>query len=203
MAVLTDFDIKARLAKGDLKVEPLEDLDMQVRPCSVDVRLANEFRVFKHSKKAVIDPIKDHESLNDYTELIVLDDSTPFIIHPGEFVLGRTVEKVTIPNDLVARLEGRSSLGRLAIIIHSTAGYIDSGFEGTITLEIVNLGKMPVALYPKQRIGQLAFETTVSPAEKPYGHPDRKSKYQNQVLPEASRVNLDSENRARSVKVRK
>ncbi len=197
MSVLTDVDIKARLKKGDLRIEPVEDLELQVRPCSFDVRLGPEFRVFKHSKKTVIDPVKDKDALNDYTELVVLNEETPFIIHPGEFVLGRTLERVRIPDDLVARLEGRSSLGRLAIIIHSTAGYIDSGFEGTVTLEIANLGKMPVALYPGQRIGQLAFETTVSPAEKPYGHPDRKSKYQGQVLPESSRVGLDVEHAER------
>ena len=201
MSILTDVDIRKRLEKGDLKVEPL-DLEVQLGPASLDVRLGNEFRVFKHAQKPLIDPLHDKDALNEYTEVIVIKDDEPFVFQPGEFVLGRTLERVKIPHDLIARLEGRSSLGRLAMIMHATAGYIDPGFEGTITLEIVNLGKMPVALYPKQRVGQLAFETASSPAEIPYDHPSRKSKYLHQVLPESSRVAQDVERAKKSVKTK-
>ena len=120
------------------------------------------------------------------------DKDTPFIVHPGDFVLGVTAEKITLPDNIVARVEGRSSLGRLGIVVHSTAGFVDAGFSGTITLEISNLNTVPVALYPDMRVCQLAFETMTSPADIPYGAKSC-SKYQNQVLPEESKVGLDPE----------
>jgi dCTP deaminase len=187
--MLSDRDIKAALESGRITVEPLEDPDVQIQPASIDLRLGNQFRVFKHTQRAFINPLKD--DLNEYTEVITVEDGEPFILHPGEFVLGSIKEYVRIPDDMVAKVEGRSSLGRLAILVHATAGFIDPGFEGNITLELSNVGKMPVAFYPNMRICQISFEMMSSPSERPYGHPSRKSKYQGQRGPTASRISTD------------
>lgn len=190
--ILSDRDIRRAMSEGRIVIEPLADPDIQIQPASVDIRLGNEFRVFKHAKKELIDPAHDSKALNEYTELIRVGNGDSFIIQPGEFVLGRSIETIKVADDLVARLDGRSSMGRIALLVHATAGYIDPGFCGTVTLELSNVGKMPIALYPGQRIGQISFEQLSSPAERPYGE-GRNSKYQGQVSPEASRINLDSE----------
>lgn len=187
--ILSDRDILARLRKGDLVVDPLDDPDLQVQPASIDLRLGHEFLVFRHPHIPFIDPRSG--SAADYTEKIVIEDGGTFILHPGEFVLGTTYERVVVPPDLVAKVEGRSSLGRLAVVVHATAGFVDPGFEGHITLELSNLGRVPVALHPKMRVSQIALHQMTSPAERPYGHPSRGSKYQGQRGPVASRIERD------------
>lgn len=191
MAILSDRDIKKYLKEGKITIDPLED-EKQIQPSSVDMRLGDEFKVFKVIRKPFIDP-KDPEDLASYMESTVVPEGDAFIIHPNEFALATTYEYVKIPDDLVARVEGRSSMGRLGVTMHVTAGFIDPGFEGRITLEISNIGAMPVALYPGQRVCQLVFETMTSPSELPYGHPDRNSKYMRQRRPESSRIKFDYE----------
>lgn len=189
--ILSDRDIMGLLKSGKLVIDPL-DPKTQIQPSSVDLRLGSTFRLFKPSEKAYIDPVNDQD-LEKYTEVIEVEDGKPFILHPWEFVLATTMERVKLPNDLVGRLEGRSSLGRIAVVIHATAGFIDSCFDGHLTLEMSNVGKLPVALYPGQRVCQVVFEKLSSPSEKPYGHPDRESKYQHQEGPEPSRICKDEE----------
>lgn len=188
--MLSDKDIRAALTSGAITVEPLEDPAVQIQPASIDLRLGNEFRVFKHTQRAFIDPLCDN--MDEYTEVIRVEDGQAFILHPGEFVLGSIKEYVKIPADVVAQVDGRSSLGRLAILVHATAGFIDPGFEGNITLELSNVGKMPVAFYPNMRVCQISFSRLSSPAEIPYGHQSRRSKYQGQRGPTASRILRDS-----------
>jgi dCTP deaminase len=187
--ILSDRDIRARLAQGDLVIEPLDDPELQIQPASVDLRLDSRFIVYKLPHVPVIDP-RTPETMESYTSSITMADGDPFVLHPGEFALGSTIERVRIPNDLVARVEGRSSFGRLAVVVHATAGFVDPGFEGQITLELSNLGRCAVLLYPGARISQLVFETMTSPAERPYGAA-RGSKYQGQMGPVMSRVNRD------------
>jgi len=153
--------------------------------------LGNTFKMYEHSKFPILDP-KDPKTFSQNMRTITVKDEEPFIVQPGEFVLGVTMEKIKVPDDLVVRVEGRSSIGRLGIIIHSTAGFVDPGFEGTITLEISNLNRLPVALYPGMRVCQLAFEKMTSPAEQPY-YKKSHSKYQGQMLPEESRLAADPE----------
>jgi dCTP deaminase len=160
-----------------------------VQPASIDLRLGHEFLVFRHPHIPFIDPRTG--STADYTERIAIEDDGMFVLHPGEFVLGSTYERVRIPADLVAKVEGRSSLGRLAVVVHATAGFVDPGFEGHITLELSNLGRVPVALHPKMRISQIALHQMTRAAERPYGHPTRASKYQGQRGPTASRIEKD------------
>ncbi|HUR70168.1 MAG TPA: dCTP deaminase [Candidatus Thermoplasmatota archaeon] len=187
--ILSDADILARLKTGDLVVDPLDDPDVQVQPASIDLRLGNEFLVFRHPHIPYVDPRSGNVA--DYTEKIAIADGAAFILHPGEFVLGTTYERVRIPHDLVAKVEGRSSLGRLAVVVHATAGFVDPGFEGHITLELSNLGRVPVALHPKMRVSQIAIHQMTGPAARPYGHPTRGSKYQGQRGPTASRIGSD------------
>lgn len=191
MAILSDKTIKEYLKEGKIVIDPLKD-EQQIQPSSVDMRLGDEFKVFKVIRKPYIDP-KDEEDIAEYMESSTVPEGEAFIIHPNEFALATTQEYVKVPNDLVARVEGRSSMGRLGVTMHVTAGYVDPGFEGRITLEISNIGAMPVALYPGQRVCQLVFETMTTPAELPYGHPKRNSKYMKQLKPESSRVKLDYE----------
>lgn len=191
MAILSDKTIKEYLEEGKIVIDPLKD-EQQIQPSSVDMRLGDEFKVFKVIKKPYIDP-KDEEDIAEYMESSTVPEGEAFIIHPNEFALATTQEYVKVPDDLVARVEGRSSMGRLGVTMHVTAGYVDPGFEGRITLEISNIGAMPVALYPGQRVCQLVFETMTTPAELPYGHPKRNSKYMKQLKPESSRVKLDYE----------
>ncbi len=191
--ILSDRDIKARMLKGDIVVtSPDNDHLANVHASSLDLRLGKYFKIYDHARFAVLDPLQP-DTFKDIAKLIEVDDErVPFIVQPGEFVLGVTLESIKIPDDMVARVEGRSSLGRLGIIIHSTAGFVDAGFEGTITLEITNINRMPVALYPGMRVCQLAFEEMSSPAEVPY-HKKGSSKYQGQVYPEESKIATDPE----------
>ncbi len=204
MAILSDSDIKKYLDEGKISIYPLEDRDVQIQPSSVDLRIGREFKGFRIVRKPVIDPM-DKSDLESYMESFYIEEGEAFIIHPGEFALATTYETVKLPGDLVARVEGRSSMGRLGITMHVTAGYIDPGFQGKITLEISNIGKMPVALYTGQRVCQIVFETMTSPSEKPYGHPDRDSKYMGQERPLTSKIKQDHEikNRFKQIKLMK
>lgn len=187
--ILSDRDLKARIDTGDIVIQPLDDPELQIQPASIDLRLGHAFRVYKLPHVACIDS-RDPKSVNGYTEEIVIEDGDGFILQPGEFALGSTLETISVPPDLVARVEGRSSIGRIAIVVHATAGFIDPGFEGEITLELSNLGRCAVKLYPKMRISQIVFHTMTSPAERPYGI-ERGSKYQGQRGPVASRLAVD------------
>ncbi|HMM48365.1 MAG TPA: dCTP deaminase [Miltoncostaeaceae bacterium] len=175
--VLSDRTIKERIARGDLVIDPFDP--MLVQPSSVDVRVAADFRVFHNNRRPLIDP---RENTADLTDLVSVEEGGRFILHPGEFVLGSTLEHVEIPADLVARLEGKSSLGRLGLLIHSTAGYIDPGFRGTITLELSNVARLPIAIYPNMPIGQISFLEMTTSVERPYA-----GKYGGQHGPTASR----------------
>ncbi len=188
--ILSDSEIKKYLHSWELKVESLwwYDVWQQLWPASLDFRLWNTFKYYKRDSLTLIDPTIWVEE--NHIETVILDEKTPFILHPRQFILWVTMEKIRVPYDLVARCEGRSSIGRLWVVIHSTAWYIDPGFEGTITLEITNINEVPVALYPGMRIGQFAFESISGVVEIPYDK--RKwSKYMGQVLPEPSRINKD------------
>jgi dCTP deaminase len=196
MAILSDQDIKRYLKTGKIIIEPLENPGRQIQPSSVDLRIGSEFKGFRIIRKPCIDPL-DKSDLESYMESFHLAQGEPFIIHPGEFALATTYERVKLPDDLVARVEGRSSMGRLGITMHVTAGYIDPGFQGKITLEISNIGKMPVALYTGQRVCQIVFETMTSPSQRPYGHPERDSKYMGQDSPVTSKIKQDYEIRDR------
>lgn len=182
--ILSYEDIIEHIKSGKIGIDPFE-ID-HVQPSSLDVTLGAEFKIFKHQTHALID-VKEKNI--DYTETIVVPDGEKFIIHPGDFVLGTSVEKITMPNNMVARLEGRSSLGRLGIIIHATAGYIDPGFSGYVTLEISNVGKIPVALYPGMRIAQMSFMKMSSETKNPYG--TRNNKYNDQEGPTESMIYKD------------
>ena len=189
--ILSDADILARLETGDLVVDPIDNIDMQVQPASVDLRLGEEFLEFQRANISCIHPNRESE-ISEYVEETVVPEGEEFILHPGDFVLGTTKERVVIPDDLVAHVEGRSSLGRLAVVVHATAGLADPGYEGQITLELSNLGTAPVALTPGMRISQLTFTQLTTPAARPYGA-ERGSKYQGQSGPQASRIGDDPE----------
>ncbi|MDL5361695.1 dCTP deaminase [Halalkalicoccus sp. NIPERK01] len=189
--ILSDADILRRLEAGDLVIEPIDDPDLQIQPASVDLRLGREFLEFQRANIPCIHPASERE-VSEYVSETVIDEGEEFVLHPGDFVLGTTKERVEIPPDLLANVEGRSSLGRLAIVVHSTAGLCDPGYRGQITLELSNLGNAPVALTPGMRISQLVFTELKTPAERPYGS-DRGSKYQDQRGPQASRIQGDHE----------
>lgn len=180
--LLSDNDIRARMDSGQLKISPYEP--RLVQPSSVDVRLDRQFRVFNNHRHAFIDPAMQQE---DLTTLVEKPDGTPFVLHPGELVLASTFETVSLPADLAARLEGKSSLGRLGLMTHSTAGFIDPGFSGPVTLELSNVATLPILLWPGMRIGQLAFTQLTSPASDTYGSAAFGSHYQGQSGPTASR----------------
>ncbi len=189
--ILSDADILRRLDAGDLVVEPLDDPDIQIQPASVDLRLGSEFLEFQRTNISCIHPNSEAE-VEEYIDETVVGDDEEFILHPGDFVLGTTRERVEIPADLIAHVQGRSSLGRLAVVIHATAGVVDPGYRGQITLELSNLGTAPVALTPGMRISQVLFTKLSTPAERPYGS-ERGSKYQDQAGPQASRIQSDHE----------
>ncbi|NHN57723.1 MULTISPECIES: dCTP deaminase [Halorussus] len=189
--ILSDADILDRMAAGDLVVEPLDDPDLQIQPASVDLRLGREFLEFQRTNIPCIHPTSDEE-VSEYVTETTVDEGDDFILHPGDFVLGTTRERVEIPADLIAHVEGRSSLGRLAVVVHATAGLCDPGYRGQITLELSNLGTAPVALEPGMRVSQLTFTELKSPADRPYGE-ERGSKYQGQSGPQASRIQSDHE----------
>ena len=184
--VLSDRTIKEELAKGRIVVEPLDPSDIQ--PASVDLHLDRKLLVFRNTRQPYIDVRKD---MPDLTEIEEIPDDTPFILHPGEFVLASTLESVTLPDDVVARLEGKSSLGRIGLLIHSTAGYVDPGWSGHLTLELSNVANLPVTLYYRMKIGQISFLRLTTPADNLYGSPVLGSKYQGQVEPTASRFFKD------------
>ncbi|HLD01630.1 MAG TPA: dCTP deaminase [Patescibacteria group bacterium] len=188
--ILSDRDIKAALAAKKLQIVPPLDFKTQLGSCSIDLRLGNVFRVFEHSKKPYIDPTKKDYS-NEITTEIVLKDGEQFIMQPGDFVLAVTLEKVTIPNNLMGRLEGRSSLGRLGIVVHSTASIFDPGWDGKCVLELGNLGRMAVALTVGMRICAMTFEELSSQAEIPYSK-KRSAKYKIQEGPEESRIHQEN-----------
>ena len=189
--ILSDADILRRLEAGDLVVEPLDDPDIQIQPASVDLRLGREFLEFQRTNISCIHP-NSEEEVSEYVEETVVEEGDEFILHPGDFVLGTTYETVTIPDDLIAHVQGRSSLGRLAVVIHATAGVVDPGYRGQITLELSNLGTAPVALTPGMRISQLILTELKTPADRPYGA-ERGSKYQDQSGPQASKIQGDRE----------
>ena len=189
--ILSDRDLSERLARGDLPIDPPPDPQTQLQPASIDLRLGYEFQAFNYTRQALIDP-RAPETFEQLTTAVRLGEDERFIVHPGEFVLGTTLEHVEIPDDLVARLEGRSSIGRLGIVIHSTAGFIDPGFRGRITLEISNLGRIAVALYPGMRICQIAFEQMSTAVDVNYAR-KRHAKYQGQQTATISRLFEDAE----------
>jgi dCTP deaminase len=190
--ILSDRDIRRRLEEGGLVVDPLGDPELQIQPASIDLRLGNEFLEFERSNIPCIHPESEEET-EEYTRRRVVESGDEYVLHPGDFVLGTTYETVEIPDDLVARVEGRSSLGRLAVVVHATAGFVDPGYRGQITLELSNLGTAPVALRPEEmRISQIVLTELSSPAETPYGD-ERGSKYQDQDGPTASRIGNDEE----------
>jgi dCTP deaminase len=180
--LLSDRDIRIELDKGRVVVEPYDDSMLQ--PSSIDFRLDKYFRVFENHRYPHIDPAADQ---SDLTRMVESEGEEPFILHPGEFVLGSTLEVVTLPDDLAARVEGKSSLGRLGLLTHATAGFVDPGFSGHVTLELANVATLPIKLYPGMKIGQLCFFRLSSPAEHPYGSEKYGSRYQGQRGPTPSR----------------
>jgi len=180
--LLSDRDIRAEIAANRVGVEPFDE--EMIQPSSVDVRLDKFFRVFENHKYSVIDPSTEQAEL---TREVISEGDEPFILHPGEFVLASTYEVITLPDDIAGRLEGKSSLGRLGLLTHSTAGFIDPGFSGHITLELSNVANLPVKLFPGMKIGQLCLIKLSSPAEHPYGSEKYGSRYQGQRGPTASR----------------
>ena len=191
VVILSDRDLLLRLERGDIKITPTPDPTTQIQPASIDLRLGYDFHTFNHTQQALIDP-RTPATFERLTTITQLREDEHFILHSGEFVLATTLEYVEVPDNLVARLEGRSSIGRLGIVIHSTAGYIDPGFKGAITLEISNLNRIAVALYPRMRICQIAFEEMSTPVSESYGA-KKTSKYQGQRTTTISRLFEDEE----------
>jgi dCTP deaminase len=186
--VLSDRDIRAEIAAGRVVIDPFTP--EAVQPSSVDLHLDRSFRVFRNSRYPYID-VRDEQP--ELTELVEIGGDEPFILHPGEFVLGSTLERVALPDDLVARLEGKSSLGRLGLLIHSTAGYVDPGWDGNLTLELSNVANLPITLYDGMKIGQISFQRLSSPVEVAYGDARLGSRYRGQTGPTASRYHRDFE----------
>jgi len=180
--VLSDRTIRSEIEAGRIVVDPFDD--SLVQPSSVDVRVDRRFRVFHNARYPYIDVRKP---MDDLTEQVEVSGGEPFILHPGEFVLGQTLERVTLPDDLVARLEGKSSLGRLGLLIHSTAGFVDAGFSGNLTLELSNVANLPITIYEGMPIGQISFMRMDGPVDRPYGSATTQSKYQGQAEPTPSR----------------
>ena len=184
--LISDRDIRQEIADGRIVLEPYDE--SMIQPASVDVRIYRFFRLFDNHKYPHIDPAQRQE---DLTRLVEVAPNEPFILHPGEFVLGSTYEKVTLPDDVAARLEGKSSLGRLGLLTHSTAGFIDPGFSGHVTLELSNMATLPIMLWPGSKVGQLCFFRLSSPTEHPYGSGAYGNRYQGQRGPTASRSYLN------------
>src|SRR3990170_1027994 len=180
--ILSDVDIRKEIEAGRIVIDPFDETCIQ--PSSIDVHVDTQFRVFANSRYPYID-VKTE--MPDLTEVVEVGGGEPFILHPGEFVLGSTLERVRLPDDLVARLEGKSSLGRLGLLIHSTAGYVDPGWDGYLTLELSNVANLPITIYPGMKIGQISFFRLTTAAEVPYGSERTRSKYQGQRGPTASR----------------
>jgi dCTP deaminase len=184
--LMSDRDIRAQIEAGNIGLEPL-NLEL-IQPSSIDVRLDRFFRLFDNHKYAFIDP---REEQADLTQMVEVRSDEAFILHPGEFVLGSTYEFVTLPDNIAARLEGKSSLGRLGLLTHSTAGFVDPGFKGHVTLELANVSNLPIKLWPGMKVGQLCFFQLSSPAETPYGSAKYLNRYQGQRGPTASRSHLN------------
>jgi dCTP deaminase len=184
--VLSDRTIKAEIAAGRIVIDPFDK--GLVQPSSVDVRVDNKFRVFHNARYPFIDV---RQPMDGLTELVVVSKEEPFILHPGEFVLGQTLESIALPDDIVARIEGKSSLGRLGLLIHSTAGFVDPSFEGNLTLELSNVANLPITIYHGMPIGQLSFMRMDGPVERPYGSRETSNKYQGQTEPTPSRFYLN------------
>ena len=184
--VLSDRTIREEIERGRIVVDPFDP--ELVQPSSVDVRVDRSFRVFHNARYPYIDV---RQPMDDLTEKVEVNGDDPFILHPGEFVLGQTLERVTLPDDLVARLEGKSSLGRLGLLIHSTAGFVDCGFSGNLTLELSNVANLPITIYYGMPIGQISFMRMDGPVERPYGSRETGSKYQGQAEPTPSRFYLN------------
>ncbi len=180
--ILSDVSIREEIAAGRIVIDPFDPSCIQ--PSSVDLHVDSRFRVFANSRYPYIDV---REEMPELTELVEVGPEEPFILHPGEFVLGSTLERVVLPDDLVARLEGKSSLGRLGLLIHSTAGYVDPGWDGYLTLELSNVANLPITIYPGMKIGQISFFRLTTPAAAPYGSAGARSKYQGQRGPTPSR----------------
>jgi dCTP deaminase len=185
--VLSDVDFLAAYERGDIQISPTPDFDSQLGACSLDLRLGTEFRVFERARTPMIDP-RGQINWDDFTRIITIPDDEPFIMHPQELVLAATIEEITLPADMLGRLEGRSSLGRLGIIVHGTAPMFFPGFTGRCVMELGNIGPMPVALYPGMRICSMTFEKISSPSSRPY-----KGKYSGQQGPVGSKLQRDSE----------
>ncbi len=190
--VLSDRTIKEQIEAGRIIIEPFDPRDVQ--PASVDLHLDSKILVFRNSTAPYIDLRAD---LPELTEPLVIKEDQPFILHPGEFVLGSTFEHIEIPNNIVARLEGKSSLGRIGLLIHSTAGYVDPGWKGHLTLELTNVSRLPVTLYYGMRIGQISFLQMTTEVDRPYGSSELGSRYQGQTDPTASRAHLDFDSQIR------
>ncbi len=186
--VLSDRTIRAEVDAGRIVFDPFDE--SLIQPSSVDMRADGKFRVFHNARYPYIDVRQPMEEL---TELVEVEGDQPFILHPGEFVLGQTLERVKLPNDIVGRLEGKSSLGRLGLLIHSTAGFVDAGFEGNLTLELSNVANLPITIYHGMPIGQISFMRMDAEVESPYGSTEAGSKYQGQTEPTASRFYLNFE----------
>ncbi|MCW3061352.1 MAG: dcd [Capsulimonas sp.] len=184
--ILSDRSIKEGVAAGRITITPYDE--SLVQPASIDIRLDHRFRVFRNYKYSAIDPKAAQEGL---TEMVTAEEGSPFVIHPGEFILASTLESIALGDDLVARLEGKSSLGRLGLVVHATAGYIDPGFSGHITLELSNVANLPILLYPGMKVGQISFFAMSTPADRPYGHPELGSKYKGQSTPTASLMHMN------------
>jgi dCTP deaminase len=184
--ILSDRSIREALSSGRIGIDPLDDRDVQ--PSSVDLHIDRFFRVFRNDTTPFIDTKLPQE---DLTEMVEVKEGGAFILHPGEFVLGSTYERVGLPDDLVARLEGKSSMGRLGLLIHSTAGFVDAGWDGHLTLELSNVATLPIALYPGMKIGQISFFEMTTAAEHPSGSNEKGSKYQGQRGPTPSRYYLN------------
>ena len=184
--VLSDRTIKEQITEGRIVIDPLSEDSIQ--PASVDLHLDRHILVFRNNRVPYIDIRSNSEKL---TELVTIGDDDPFMLHPGEFVLGSTLEHVEVPDDLVARLEGKSSLGRIGLLIHSTAGYVDPGWQGNLTLELSNVSNLPITLYHRMKIGQISFLRLTTPAEHLYGSRALGSKYQGHTMPTASRISKE------------
>lgn len=184
--IFSDRTIREALTAGRIEIDPFDE--SYVQPSSVDLRVDRFFRVFENHRYTHIDPKRPQE---DLTVLVETGPDEPFVLHPGEFVLGSTLERVRLADDVVARLEGKSSLGRLGLLIHSTAGFVDPGFDGYLTLELSNVARLPISIYPGMKIGQISFYALSTPADRPYGSAG--SKYQGQRGPTPSRIHRDFE----------
>jgi dCTP deaminase len=184
--VLSDRTIKEEIAAGRIVIEPLDE--QAIQPSSVDLRVSRKFLVFRGQRYPYIDV---RAPMDDLTEMVEINDDQPFFLHPGQFVLGSTMERISLPNDLVARLEGKSSLGRLGLLIHSTAGYVDPGWNGSLTLELSNVANLPITIYHGMKIGQISFIRMSTPVDRPYGSPDLHSRYYGQSDPTPSRFFRD------------